>query len=195
MEKVNITIGRFQPFTLGHLKCVEGPYKDKGLKTIICMINTKDNKVDSRHPFPSSKTLPLYKKAFKNSSMIEDVILVSNADIVKISQELKDMGYEIASWSCGTDRIDSYGAMAKRYAEYKGEKILPDDFEMYEVKRGDEDISATKVRQALKDDNRKDFEKMTPKELWSEYKDLQSMVLSVKESMMSLTDYLKESLK
>ena len=33
---------------------------------------------------------------------------------------------------------------------------------MIEVKRGDEDISATKVRQALLNDDKRTFDKMTP---------------------------------
>ena len=184
MEKVNITIGRFQPFTTGHMKCIEGPYKDKGLRTVVCMINTKDNKVDSRHPFPSSKMLPLYKKAFKSNKMVADFVLVVSADPVKISQLLKPMGYEISSWSCGTDRIDAYSAMAERYHEYKGEQILADDFEMYEVKRGDEDVSATKVRQALRDGDKKSYESMVPKDLWKDFDDLKDMVLSVNEGLI-----------
>ena len=184
MEKVNITIGRFQPFTTGHMKCIEGPYKDKGLRTVVCMINTKDNKVDSRHPFPSSKMLPLYKKAFKSNKMVADFVLVVSADPVKISQLLKPMGYEISSWSCGTDRIDAYSAMAERYHEYKGEQILADDFEMYEVKRGDEDVSATKVRQALRDNDKKSYESMVPKDLWKDFDDLRDIVLSVNEGLI-----------
>lgn len=192
MEKVNITVGRFQPFTLGHMKCVEGPFKDKGLRTVICMIDTKDNKVDYRHPFPSSKTLPLYKKTFKNNEMIADFILVKNADIVAIAELCRAAGYEIASWSCGTDRFDAYSKMSSRYAEKAG---LADDFVMYEVKRGGEDISATKVRQALKDDDMVTFKKMMSKELYNEYNVLREMITAIKEnhSMRSLYDYLTES--
>lgn len=184
MEKINITIGRFQPFTTGHMKCIEGPYQDRGLRTVVCMINTKDNKVDSRHPFPSSKMLPLYKKAFKSNKMVADFVLVSSADPVKISQLLRPMGYEIVSWSCGTDRIDTYSDMASRYHEYKGEQILADDFEMYEVKRGDEDVSATKVREALRNNDKKSYEKMTPKDLWKDFNDLRTMVLAVNEGLV-----------
>lgn len=158
-NKVNITIGRFQPFTNGHMKCVERAWKELGIPTIVCMINVKDEKVDEKHPFPTSLILPLYNDAFKKEKMIEKFVLVTNADIVKIGEMLYQEGYEIASWSCGTDRIDPYTEMAERYAE---KAHLSSDFQMLEIKRSNEDISATKVRQALLDDDKKFFDKMTP---------------------------------
>lgn len=159
MKKVNITIGRFQPFTKGHMKCVETPYEELGVPTVVCMVNTKDEKVDAKHPFPSSMLLPLYNEAFDKEKMIEKFALVVNADIVKIGEMLYKEGYEIVSWSCGTDRIDKYSDMAERYAE---QAHLSPDFKMIEIKRTDEDISATKVRQALLADDKKTFDKMTP---------------------------------
>ena len=69
MKKVNITIGRFQPFTTGHMKCVERAWKELGIPTIVCMINVKDEKVDEKHPFPTSLILPLYNDAFKKEEV------------------------------------------------------------------------------------------------------------------------------
>ena len=159
MQKVNIVIGRFQPFTNGHLKCVEEAWNKLNVPTIICMINTKDEKVDEKHPFPSSLLLPLYNDVFKKNKMIKKVVLVVNADIVKIGEMLKNDDYQICSWTCGTDRYESYSRMSKNYHDQAG---LSDDFQMIEVKRGDEDISATKVRQALLNDDKRTFDKMTP---------------------------------
>lgn len=157
MKRINIMIGRFQPFTKGHYKCVEEARKVKDVPTVICMIETKDNKTDEKHPFPSSMLLPIYRYMFKNDPNIEDIILVPSADIVKISDQLKD--YEIVSWTCGTDRIDDYKKFTDKYHD---QAHLSDDFEMIEIKRTGEDISATKVRQALLDDDKAAFLKMTP---------------------------------
>ena len=93
MKKVNITIGRFQPITNGHMFCIEIPYKKLGIPTIICMIDVPDDKVDEKHPFPSSMLLPLYKNLFEKNNMIENIILVKSADIVKIGETLYNMGY------------------------------------------------------------------------------------------------------
>lgn len=158
-KKVNITIGRFQPFTNGHMKCVDKAWDELGIPTVVCMINVKEEKVDEKHPFPTSLILPLYNDAFKKNNKIEKFVLVTNADIVKISETLAKDGYEIASWTCGTDRLEAYTNMADKYADKAN---LPWDFRMLEVKRGDEDISATKVRAAILADDKKTFDKMTP---------------------------------
>lgn len=150
-------VGRFQPFTKGHYKCVEEAWKQKGIPTVICMIEIADDKTDERHPFPTSMMVPLYKEFFKKDEKVEDVILVKSADIVKIHEQLGD-DYQICSLTCGTDRVKAYQWMYK----YKEQAKLSDDFEIIEIKRSDEDISATKVRQALLDDDRTTFNKMTP---------------------------------
>lgn len=157
MKEINIMIGRFQPFTKGHYKCVEEARRVKDVPTVICMIDTPDNKVDEKHPFPSSMLLPMYKDMFQNDKNIEDIILVKSADIVKIADQLKQ--YKIVSWTCGTDRIEDYKKFTDKYHDQAG---LADDFEMIEIKRTGEDISATKVRQALLDDKKADFVRMTP---------------------------------
>ena len=76
----------------------------------------------------------------------------------EIGKALNDR-YEIKSWTCGTDRIDSYTKMSSTYKEQAG---LAPDFQMIEVKRGGEDISATRVRKALIDGDIKTFNMLTP---------------------------------
>lgn len=159
MKRVNIMIGRFQPITNGHMKCVDAAWNQKSVPTVLAMIATKEEKVDERHPFPSSLLLPIYEKVFEKNPRVEKVILVKSANIVEIGQILYEEGYEICSWTCGTDRLESYDKMSKKYHE---QSHLSDDFEMIEIKRGDEDISATKARQALLDDDKKAFAALTP---------------------------------
>ena len=166
MTNVNLIIGRFQPFTKGHYKCIEEAMKVKGVPTVIAMIDTPEEKVDEKHPFPSSMLLPLYKNLFEHDSNVLDIILVKNADIVKIGEAFAEKGYKICSWTCGTDRIQAYSRMSSKYKEQAG---LADDFEMIEIHRTDEDISATKVRQALLDDDKKTFINLTPKVSLSSY--------------------------
>ena len=73
-KRINILIGRFQPFTKGHMKCVEYVYRNFDLPTMIIMIDTPDNKVDEKHPFPSSMLLPMYNDLFKARNDIEGII-------------------------------------------------------------------------------------------------------------------------
>lgn len=123
------------------------------------MINVPENKIDKRHPFPSDMLISLYDNLFSTDNKIAGTVLVKNADIVAIAEELRKYGLEIASWTCGTDRYDSYSRMSAKYGEMAG---LSEDFEMIEVKRGDEDISATKVRNCLLDDDKRGFMSMVP---------------------------------
>ena len=157
---VNIVIGRFQPFTDGHMKCVDAAWKQLRIPTVICLIDTPKEKVDKRHPFSTDLLLPIYND-LSSTYHIAGVVVVKNADIVKNSEILRDAGYEIKSWTCGTDRIDSYTSMTEKYKE---QAELPGDFQMIEVKRSDEDISATRVRKALIDGDIRTFNALTPYE-------------------------------
>ena len=103
--------------------------------------------------------MPIYQETFKADKKVADIVLVNSADIVKIGELLKSKGYEIVSWTCGTDRIDAYTKMTDKYKEEAG---LADDFHMIEIKRTGEDISATKARKALVDDDLNTWKKITP---------------------------------
>lgn len=159
MKKVNIIIGRFQPFTAGHYICVTTANKKKNLPTVICMVDTPESKVDNRHPFPTSMLLNTYKDMFDKDPLIADVIPVKSADIISAAKALKEKGYQIASWTCGTDRFSDYSKMSERYHDVAG---LSDDFECIEVPRTDEDISATKARNCLLNDDKDGFFKLMP---------------------------------
>jgi nicotinic acid mononucleotide adenylyltransferase len=151
MEKVNIVLGRFQPFTLGHLKCCTNTYKKTGLKTVLCIIDTI--KTDARHPFSTQLLWPAFKELVNDYEEIQDIALVKCADIVKIKEILEKKDYEIVSFTCGTDRYNMYKKMCNRYAP---------EIKVIEIQRSDDDISATQVRNSIKMDNKKTFEKLTP---------------------------------
>lgn len=159
MKRINILIGRFQPFTKGHMKCVESVWNELHIPTMIVLIDTPDNKVDKKHPFPTSMLLPYYESLFEDRNDIAGVILSKNANIVEIGERLHIMGYEIASWVCGTDRYNSYKRMADTYNE---KAYLAKDFQMIEIARSDDDVSATMVREALYSGNYNEFVELMP---------------------------------
>lgn len=179
MKRVNIMIGRFQPITNGHMKCVDYAWDKLHVPTIIAMINTKDEKVDEKHPFPSSMLLPIYEKVFEKNPRIEKIILIKSANIVEIGEILHEEGYEICSWTCGSDRLESYQKMSDKYHD---KAHLSDDFQMLEIKRGDDDISATKAREALLNDDKKTFSSLTP-------------LMTIRTRLGNTYDVLKEQLK
>lgn len=176
MKNINIIVGRFQPISNAHINCAYEAFAKKGIKTILCIIDVKEEKVNELHPFPSSIILPIYKELFFNHDIIEDVVLVKSANIVQIDELLYNMGYEIDSWVCGSDRIVDYTRMSQKY---KAESHLTPTFEMIEVKRNDKDISATLLRQFLLIDDYKNFSNISP--LKDYYKILRSQILKVYE--------------
>lgn len=159
MIPVNIVVGRFQPLTMGHLKCAEEARRQTGLPTVLCMIETPLNKLDSKHPFPSTLTLPLYMRLLKDHKDIVGIVLVKNADIVKISEKLREMGWQIGSWTCGTDRARDYRRIMD---SYRDKANLAPGAGVIEVSRPEGAISATAVREMIKTGDMKGFLEQTP---------------------------------
>lgn len=158
-QKCNILVGRFQPLTIGHLKCVDYAYKLLKIPTVLCMIETLENKTDERHPFPSSYLLSMYEKLLKNNKKILDIILIKNADILAIEKTIQERfsGVTIQSWTAGTDRIDAY---KKMLARCKDRIVQQEPIQLLEVVRSEEDVSATLARKYLIGNDYKQFYKL-----------------------------------
>lgn len=190
MKKVNICLGRFMPFTNGHYKMIEYGLKHNGLPTVIFMISNK--KMDKKHPFSDEliqKEMDILKKSLKG---IENTVYVSSADIVKLGQWCYENNYEPQRWITGSDRLAAYKRQAEN-PKYQDLGHFPSSFTTLEVPRTDEDISATKVREAIMNDDLDTFKKMMPEgteKLFDEFKEALSQV---KECKISLEDYIKES--
>lgn len=191
MERVNLMVGRFQPFTLGHLKCIEAAWKENNLPTVICMIS--NTKFDVRHPFPDELIEEEMKNICKDNKMVYSIRRVTNGNISGIVHFINKEDLEVQAIVTGTDRVEDYEKQVS-LARKKGGDRNPfiDSFHVIEVKRGDEDISATRVRQTLKDNNESEYKKLMPKESWSLFKKLQEQLNSIKESFISLQSYIKD---
>lgn len=192
MKKVNMCIGRFQPFTKGHLQMVKDGYDKNGLPCVICMIQNK--KLDSKHPFPDEllqKEMDILKK---NYPFIETTIYVNAADIVKAGQKMHDMGYEAQLWLCGDDRMEPYKKQAEN-PKYQEQGFYPSTFTVYTGTGRTEGVSGTAVRNSLKDDDIEKFRSLTPKgvdKLFDEFKD--ALFEIVEDYRISLYDYICEDL-
>ena len=159
---VNIMVGRTQPFTLGHQSILEALYKENKYPTVLCLIH--NTKFDAKHPFSDELIKKEIDTCLKGKDFYQDTIWVKNAAIDKIGEALKEKGYSAHLWGCGTDREKMYKAMAsnKKYL-----KDFPEDFKVFVIDRDEtssavDGISATKVRQAIKDDDKGAFVKMMP---------------------------------
>ena len=190
MKKVNICLGRFMPFTNGHYKMIEYGLKHNGLPTIIFMISNK--KMDKKHPFSDElmqKEMNMLKKSLKG---IENTVYVSSADIVKLGQWCYENNYEPQLWITGSDRLAAYKRQAEN-PKYQDLGHFPSSFTTLEVPRTDEDISATKVREAIMNDDLDTFKKMMPEGTEKLFDDFKEALSQIKECKMSLVDYIQES--
>lgn len=171
-EKVNIFVGRFQPFTLGHVKVLETLYKQNGYPVIVFLVKAKTAKKEDaiKRPYDVETQIQMFNNVQSEYRFLKEVIVVPSAAIDIMFNELRP-NYEPVLWGTGTDRMKAYGYMVNndKYRQELG--VLP-EFGLYEIQRGDDDISATKVRQALSDGNVKEFNKMTPRSLHGMFNDL-----------------------
>ena len=192
-KQCNIALGRFQPFTKGHLQMLQDGYDKNGLPAVVFMIANK--KFDEKHPFSDeliAKEMDIVKKNYK---FIADIIPANSADIVKIGQKLTDLGYEAHLWLCGDDRE----AQFKRQAEnpkYQEQGKFPSDFTAYTGSGRVEGVSGTAVRNALKNNDKATFKKLTPKGVDVMFDSFREAMNKINERhcIISLSKYLNESL-
>lgn len=175
-EKVNIVVGRFQPFTLGHIKIFETLYKKNRLPVVVLLVRAKNKKIDLSAPFNEDLQIELFKVLQKEYSFLRDIFTIKTASISMVLNVLRP-DYEPVLWGAGTDRYLSYKRMIERYRE---EANLLDDFDIFEIKRDDEDISATKVRNALLEDDYITYKKLVPKSMYSYYDKLKEIIDAIK---------------
>jgi len=190
-KPVNMFVGRFQPFTLGHVKVFEKMYKENGLPVVVFLVRGKNNDPEKR-PFDEAMQQAMFTKMAKQYPFLETAIVVPNGAIDTMFAAARP-AYEPMMWGYGTDRKKSYGAMINKQ-RYRDELGVDPEFKGFEIFRTDDNISASKVRNALKIDDEKTFKKMTPKSIHKFYKTLQDIIKPIKESknmknLKSLTDF------
>ena len=179
MKKVNMFVGRFQPFTLGHVKVFEKMYKENGLPVVVFLVRGKNPDPEKR-PFDETLQQAMFAKMAKQYPFLETAIVVPNGAIDTLFAAARPT-YEPVMWGYGTDRKKAYDSMINKDS-YREQLGVDPDFSGYEIFRTDDNISASKVRNALKIDDEKTFKKMTPKSIHSFYKTLQDILQPVKEN-------------
>ena len=190
-KPVNMFVGRFQPFTLGHVKVFEKMYKENGLPVVVYMV--RGGKPDpEKRPFDEDMQQAMFAKMKKQYPFLEASIVVPNGAIDTMFAAARP-AYEPMMWGYGTDRKKAYGNMINKQS-YRDDLGVDPSFKGYEIPRTGENISASKVRNALKIDDERTFKKMTPKSIHGFYKPLQTIMQPIKENdnmknLKSLTDF------
>ncbi len=178
-KPVNIFVGRFQPFTLGHVKVFEQLYKKNGYPVIVFL--AKGGKPDpEKRPFDEDLQQAMFAEMTKQYPFLEAAFVVPNAGIDTLFATVRPI-YEPMLWGYGTDRKRAYDIMIDK-PEYREELGVDPEFTGFEIKRTDDDVSASKVRNALMKDDEATFKKMTPKSIHKFYKTLQDNLTLKKEN-------------
>jgi cytidyltransferase-like protein len=190
-KMVNMFVGRFQPFTLGHAKVVKQMHEQNGYPVVIFLVKAKNKKKEDafKRPYDEQTQLEMLNN-LKKELPIEHVYIIPTAAIDVMFNEMRPK-YEPVLWGTGTDRMKVYGYQVDRQ-EYRDDLNVLPEFGLYEIKRTGENISATKVRNAMLDDDFKSFKKMTPKGIHGMYNDLKNKLeqsLSLAESTETILTF------
>jgi len=170
-QKVNFIVGRFQPPTLGHFKVIEQIYKQNRLPVLILTVRAKKRDPE-KLPFDDSTIEAMFQTLQSQyPKIIAGYCEINTAAIDIIINKMRP-DFEPVLWGTGSDRLKGYGAQIKRYTDYPG---FP-DIKMYEIKRTDKHISASKVRQAIRDDDIMKFKEMVDPCLHSFYSELKKQI-------------------
>jgi len=172
-KPVNMFVGRFQPFTLGHAKVIETISKQNGFPVVIFLVKAKAKKKEDafKRPYDEDLQIEMLNK-LKSKYPIKDVYVIEgSAGIDKMFNAMRGDGYEPVLWGTGTDRMKNYGFQVNNQ-QYREDLGVRADFGLFEIPRTGKNISATQVRNAMLDGDEKLFKKLTPKEIHSMYGDL-----------------------
>lgn len=169
-----IIIGKFRLLTKAHTQLINDAIKQFGKATIV-MVTGKD----------TSSTKELRYKALQKVFGKDKNVEIVQASGAYLPTVLPNCSFNPVALFCGTDRVKSYEGMLKR-GGLEHIKII-------ETKRGDEDISATKVIANLNDQTF--FEKNTPTAIHSMYNEyVRSYSELMSEAYWDIFDTIPERL-
>ena len=151
-------IGKFRVPTKAHISIIEEALKEFN-HVVVCIVKAKKNVKES---LPLDKQEELLEMIFGKKIT---VITHSSGNITSIvNKSPKRLKYVLA----GSDRVESYKGQLKRHP----------NLSVIETKRdmeSKENISATKVIEALKNGDEKTFKKMMHKKTWKMFDTLQGI--------------------
>jgi len=170
---VNMFVGRFQPFTLGHAKVVETIHKQNGHPVVILLVKAKNKKKEDafKRPYDEETQVAMINR-LKSKYPIEEIFVIPTGGIDTMFNAMRPK-YEPVLWGTGSDRMKTYGFQVNK-TEYREDLGCRTDFGLFEIPRTGKNISATQVRNAMLDGDEKLFKKLTPKSLHSMYNELKS---------------------
>jgi hypothetical protein len=159
---VVLTFGRFNPPTSGHQKLVEAVKKiavKKGAKPLVYLSHSQDSK---KNPLSYKDKMKFAREAFG------DLMHMSKArTILEAMKELQNT-YKNVTVVVGSDRVEEFNTLLNKYngKEYKFDSIVVESAgERDPDAEGVAGMSASKMRQAVKENDMKAFKSGLPTKL------------------------------
>ncbi len=168
-KKVNVIMGRFQPFHLGHLKMAKKLKEENGFPSFVVVVYAGHNK-SGKSPF-NEKIISQYMDAVVNDNKedLEGYIIVDRGLLGSSINKLVNLGYEPHLVGVGDDRKDYYDKQFDYIKRSELAEKLPEDFKLSETPRF---TSATEVRKKMKEEDFAGLKKLLPKAVLNLYKTL-----------------------
>jgi cytidyltransferase-like protein len=175
-QPVNMFVGRFQPFTLGHAKVLEAIHKENGFPVVVFLVKSKTKKKGDEfsRPYDENTQIEMFNNVKKQYTFLKEIFVVPTGGIDTMFNEMRPK-YEPVLWGTGSDRMASYGYQVNNDS-YRDQLNVRADFGLFEIPRNDDDISATAVRNALLANDEKQFQNLTPKAVHGMYAELKSKI-------------------
>ena len=158
LKPCNMIMGKFQPFTKGHEKLLETAKKHNGYPTFIIGVRRKKG-----IPILSDElTTEIFSTLEKENKNVCGFDFINMGTIGLGVKKIHEAGFEPVAIFGGSDRIKEYN----RQVDYIfNHDEIPNEMEVVEIPRSDEDISATKLRAAILEDDEKQIKELMPKGL------------------------------
>jgi cytidyltransferase-like protein len=182
LKDVNLLVGRFQPFHNGHLKMAKFLKEKNNFPSVAVIVYPGHNK-SGKSPFKEDTIKKYMDGIVRDESEIADYIIVQRGLIGSAIVKLIEKGYKPHLIGAGEDRIDDY----TKQLEYVKKSEIGEEMKDLKLIKTPRVTSATKVREAIADDDYQEVKRLVPKGVSVLYNTLKSEVngTGVNESLSS----------
>ena len=190
LKDVNLLVGRFQPFHNGHLKMAKFLKEKNNLPSVAVVVYPGHNK-SGKSPFSEDTIKKYMDGVVRDEKEVIDYIIVQRGLIGSAIVKLLEKGYKPNLIGAGEDRMDDY----TKQIDYVKKSDVGDQMQDLKLVETPRVTSATKVREAIADDDYQEVKRLVPKGVSVLYNTLKSEVngTGVNESLSYENDNLEFS--
>lgn len=175
--KVSFYPGRFQPFHMGHLELVKKlSYDYPHYKVLIGIIKGEKSSLDKNiNPLPFDYQRDLIFKSLDGMAGKSVLIFsepLSSGYLPSIIKTLREYDFEIKTLLSGPDRKKEYETQLNDLSK----KFHSIRIDLVTINNRVDNISSSKVRETIKNNNLEGFKKLVSKEIWGEFNKLREYI-------------------